>query len=503
MSGEDDPSAEDREKKRPRPSIETPGEKPATSQKCFPELPSGKALAFEICGRDKRARASNLRLPHGGIQTPVFMPVGTHGVIKGITSEQMEELDFEIMLGNTYHLANRPTTPLLQSAGGLHEFMRWPRNLLTDSGGFQMVSLAKLSKVTEEGVEFQSPVDGSLMMLTPEKSIQSQNEIGADIMMALDDVVSAVEPSRERIEEATHRTNRWLDRCIKAHGRPAEQNLFGIVQGGLYEDLRKISLRSMIERNLPGYAIGGLSGGEAKSNFWRVVEQCTRPGSGLPESKPRYLMGVGYPLDMLVCVALGVDMFDCVYPCRTARFGTAMVPTGLRRLKQKENAADFRPIDENCRCYTCRHYTRAFLHTIVTKEAVACHLLTLHNLYYMKHLMLAMREAILEKSFTAFARSFVRRYFPSQKAFQETSVASKGGRRGDETDATGLPESKKGSDSDEASEEKSGKDGCPPVWVREALLAAGIDIRDMYDWWDKNPNGVQHQMSHDGTNAEI
>ncbi|KAB2609702.1 queuine tRNA-ribosyltransferase-like, partial [Pyrus ussuriensis x Pyrus communis] len=266
------------------------------------------ALRFEVLGRFNRARAARLTLPHFACQTPLFMPVGTQGTIKGLTTEQLEDIGAQIILGNTYHLALRPTSELLDELGGLHKFMNWPRALLTDSGGFQMVSLLHLADITEEGVTFQSPVDGKRMLLTPEESIQIQNRIGADIIMALDDVVKTT-TTGPRVEEAMYRTIRWIDRCIEAHKRPTEQNLFGIVQGGLDPVL--------------SYAIGGLAGGESKDSFWRVVAQCT---AALPEEKPRYVMGVGYPLDIVVCSALGADMYDCVYPTRTARFGTALVP---------------------------------------------------------------------------------------------------------------------------------------------------------------------------------
>ncbi|EKX51466.1 hypothetical protein GUITHDRAFT_85003 [Guillardia theta CCMP2712] len=253
------------------------------------------------------------------------MPVGTMAAVKGLTVDELEALDVPIILGNTYHLALRPGTELLDELGGLHDFMGWRRSILTDSGGFQMVSLLKLANITEEGVTFQSPSDGSQMLLTPEKSIQLQNEIGADIIMALDDVVSSTTPDPERVQEAMHRTLRWIDRCIAAHKKPDKQNLFGIVQGGLDLDLRATCCHELIKRNLPGYAIGGLSGGEAKDEFWKVVLCCTKL---LPPNKPRYCMGVGYPIDLVVCVALGVDMFDCVYPARTARFGVALTDNG-------------------------------------------------------------------------------------------------------------------------------------------------------------------------------
>merc|ERR1711920_951416 len=252
-------------------------------------------------------------------------------------------------------------------------------------------------------------------MGTPEASIGHQNDIGSDIMMALDDVVSSTLTDKARIVEATHRTHRWIDRCIAAHKEPESQNLFGIVQGHLDPELRELSLKEMIKRDLPGYAIGGLSGGEEKPAFCRVVEQCTRPETGLPPNKPRYLMGVGYTLDIVVCVALGVDMFDCVYPCRTARFGTALVRTGQLRLTGKEYVNDFQPIEPGCKCETCLSYTRAMLYTIVTKEAVAASIITIHNIHFLMYLTNEMREAIGAGTFPNWVRCFLQELFPSAK----------------------------------------------------------------------------------------
>ncbi|KJE93636.1 queuine tRNA-ribosyltransferase [Capsaspora owczarzaki ATCC 30864] len=281
-------------------------------------LPSSvsPALSFQVTARcsTTKARVSRLVLPHSTVDTPVFMPVGTQGTMKGLTSEQVESLGCQLILGNTYHLGTRPGPALLQQLGGLHKFMNWNRSLLTDSGGFQMVSLLALAEITEEGVRFQSPHDGSMLMLTPEKSMELQNVIGADIMMQLDDVVSSL-ISGPRVVEAMHRSIRWLDRCIEAHSAPHKQSLFAIIQGGLDNNLRTQCVAEMVKRDLPGYAIGGLSGGEQKDPFWRVVDHCTNL---LPENKPRYLMGVGYAVDLVVCSALGVDMFDCVFPTRTA-----------------------------------------------------------------------------------------------------------------------------------------------------------------------------------------
>ncbi|XP_076092505.1 queuine tRNA-ribosyltransferase catalytic subunit 1-like [Mytilus galloprovincialis] len=370
------------------------------------------ALSLKIlaeCSTTK-ARACHMTLPHSIVETPVFMPVGTQGTLKGLLPEQLEELDCKIMLGNTYHLGNRPGPELLEKAGGLHKFMNWNRSLLTDSGGFQMVSLLKLAEITEEGVKFQSPHDGSKMMLTPEKSIEIQNSIGADIIMQLDDVVHS-STTGERLEEAMWRTIRWLDRCIKAHKRPHDQSIFPIVQGGLDPELRKKCAYELIKRDVNGYAIGGLSGGEEKQDFWRMVSLST---DILPDDKPRYLMGVGFAVDLVVCAALGCDMFDCVFPTRTARFGTALVPSGQLNLKSKIFSSDFRPIDDKCKCSTCKNYTRAYLHTIVTNETVACHLLSVHNVAYQLNLMKSVHDSIKEDNFPQFIKAFFIQQFPNK-----------------------------------------------------------------------------------------
>lgn len=290
--------------------------------------------------------------------------------------------------------------------------MGWDRALLTDSGGFQMVSLLKLAKITEEGVLFQSPRDGSEMLLTPEKSIELQNAIGADIIMQLDDVVATL-TTGSRVEEAMERTIRWLDRCIKAHARPGEQSLFPIVQGGTDLELRERCITALVARDLPGYAIGGLSGGEDKDVFWRVVHHCTQR---LPRDRPIYCMGVGYAVDLVVCVALGVDMFDCVYPTRTARFGTALTRKGNLPLRQARFRADYSPIEADCDCLTCRTHTRAYLHAIVARETVGCHLLTIHNVAFQLRLMRAARQSIIEGAFPQFVRAFLASWFATPHA---------------------------------------------------------------------------------------
>eukprot|EP00698_Gefionella_okellyi_P012267 TRINITY_DN3298_c0_g4_i1.p1 TRINITY_DN3298_c0_g4~~TRINITY_DN3298_c0_g4_i1.p1 ORF type:complete len:441 (+),score=76.65 TRINITY_DN3298_c0_g4_i1:45-1325(+) len=381
----------------------------ATAQQATPTF--RKPLQFEVLATFNRARVSKLWLPHYTCSTPMFMPVGTQGTVKGLTTQQLQDLDCHVILGNTYHLGLRPGGEVMEQMGGLHRFENWPRGLLTDSGGFQMVSLLKLAKITEEGVEFCSPHDGSPMLLTPEKSMHLQNQIGADIMMALDDVVSST-TTGPRVAEACARSIRWLDRCIAAHKRPSEQNLFGIIQGGLDAELRTKCLKEMIERDLNGYAIGGLSGGEAKESFWRIVAQCT---ASLPADKPRYLMGVGYAVDMVVASALGVDMFDCVYPTRTARFGSALVDTGVLHLRQKQFANDLTPVEEACDCSTCKNYTRSMLHNLLTKEPLGAQLLTYHNVAYQMRLMRRLRQSILDSKFPEFVREFMAMQFPDRE----------------------------------------------------------------------------------------
>ncbi len=376
----------------------------------------GPALQFELEAVDGRARASTLRMHHGAVHTPVFMPVGTQGTIKGLTPTEVAAppQDCKIILGNTYHLGNRPGGDAVEALGGLHKMMGWDRCILTDSGGFQMVSLLHLAEITEQGVEFQSPADGSRMLLTPEMSMHLQNQIGSDIMMALDDVVDSKTVDDERFTEACHRTLRWIDRCIEAHARKDEQNLFGIIQGGLDVSpggLRDICLKGMLERDaqLPGYAIGGLAGGEDKDDFWRVVAHCCEH---LPTHKPRYLMGVGYPLDLVVCSALGVDMYDCVYPTRTARFGTALVPWGLLKLKHAACGKDHRPIDSTCPCVACTQYSRAQLHAMLKAETGAAQLITQHNITYMLRLTRGMRAAVHAGKYTQFVQAYLSGMFP-------------------------------------------------------------------------------------------
>ena len=412
------------------------------------------ALRFFLESESGLARASTITLPHGKVDTPVFMPVGTYGAIKGLSPNELESSDAlqpQIILANTYHLGCRPGEDLLRETGGLHKFMRWNRNMLTDSGGFQMVSLLKLLTMNEEGVEFENPEDGSKMLLTPELSMRIQNAIGADIMMALDDVVSSTNDDVNRMMDSAKRTIRWLDRCIAAHSRPTDQNLYAIVQGGLDPSLRDYSLRECISRNLPGYAIGGLSGGEGKDKFWRVVAQCC---SSLPRNKPRYLMGVGYPLDIVCCVALGVDQFDCVYPTRTARFGTALVPGGQLRLTLSKYAEDGRPIQIDCECSTCCHYSRSYLNSIAGKEPTGAKLITIHNIAFMLSLSRKMRLSIIKNTFPEFVREFITNMFPPDSGVR------------------------------------------PPTWVKDCLeTGAGITITDMYPDWESRVEASDNPRS--------
>ncbi|KIN00445.1 hypothetical protein OIDMADRAFT_124447 [Oidiodendron maius Zn] len=386
------------------------------------------ALKYELVARcsTTKARAATLTLPHGPVSLPLFMPVATQASLKGLTPQQLEETGCRLCLNNTYHLGLKPGQDVLEKVGGAHNLQGWKYNILTDSGGFQMVSLLKLANITEEGVRFLSPHDGSPMLLTPEHSIALQNTIGSDIIMQLDDVLVTTSPDAKRMKEAMERSVRWLDRCIAAHANPARQNLFCIIQGGLDLELRKTCCIEMVARNTPGIAIGGLSGGEAKSDYCKVVNTCT---SLLPEMKPRYVMGIGYPEDLVVSVALGADMFDCVWPTRTARFGNAITRCGVLNLRHSRYANDFRPVEEGCECVCCRQgegglgVTRAFVHHLAAKETVGAHLLTMHNVHYQLSLMRSVREAIIEDRFPAFLRQFFRdRYDGDKTSYPDWAV---------------------------------------------------------------------------------
>jgi len=361
-----------------------------------------------------RARAGKLHLTRGIVHTPVFMPVGTQGTMKGVTVDQMNELDIEIILTNTYHLAHQPGTDVLDHFGGVHKFMKWEKPILTDSGGFQMVSLVHLSTVTEEGVEFAYPHDQTRKLnMTPEESMRIQKSIDSDIVMQLDDVVSAGIGRGPRIEEAAERSVRWLDRCLQC-SLGERQNIYPIIQGGLDPEPRIKCSHEMTKREAPGFAIGGLSGGETKDEFWRVIYNSAPL---LPEDKPKYCMGVGYALDLIVLTALGVDQFDCVFPTRTARFGHALLIDGLViDVKSGEYQHDLRPIEKDCFCQCCLNYTRAGLHLLFrSNQSAAASILSIHNLAHQKRLMSSMRSAIVADQFPQWVQNYIEKNYGKER----------------------------------------------------------------------------------------
>jgi queuine tRNA-ribosyltransferase len=359
------------------------------------------SFRFEILARDSRtyARIGRIITPHGEFTTPVFMPVGTQASVKTITPEELLACRVEIVLANTYHLYLRPTHTLIRDLGGLHRFMHWHRPILTDSGGFQVYSLASLRKLSAEGVVFQSHLDGSRHLLTPEKAIEIQEALGSDIAMVLDECVPY--PATYDYALASQElTTRWARRARAAHHR-ADQALFGIVQGGMYPDLRAKSAGELVELDLDGYALGGFSVGETKRLMYDLI---AHTASCLPEEKPRYLMGVGTPADLVNCAKLGVDMFDCVMPTRNARNGYLFTRQGKLIIKNARYAQDPRPIDPECCCYTCQHYSRAYLrHLFVADELLAPRLNTIHNLHYYMEVMHMIRAAVAERRIDALA----------------------------------------------------------------------------------------------------
>lgn len=364
---------------------------------------------YELIKEDKHtgARLGKIHTSHGVINTPIFMPVGTQATVKSMTSEDLEEMDANIILGNTYHLYLRPGQEIMEKAGGLHKFMHWDRPILTDSGGFQVFSLNDLRKITEEGVEFCSHLGGSRHFMSPEKSIDMQNTIGADIIMCFDECAPA-DADYEYTKKSMEMTTRWAKRCKDAHRRPDDQALFGIVQGGMYEDLRAESVRGLTEIDFPGYSIGGLSVGESKDTMYRILD-ATVPL--LPKDKPRYLMGVGSVDALLEGVIRGVDMFDCVLQTRIARNGTAMTSQGKVVVRNATYKEDFTPLDPECDCFVCRNYTRAYLrHLVKCNEILGARLLTYHNLYFTLKLMEKVRNAIMEDNLLAFKESFFQKY---------------------------------------------------------------------------------------------
>lgn len=363
------------------------------------------AITFRVVHTDPNsgARAGILTTPHGEIKTPVFMPVGTLGTVKAMTPEELRELNAQIILANTYHMYLRPGSDIVRRAGGLHRFMHWDGPILTDSGGFQVFSLGALRKITEEGVEFRSHIDGSKHFLTPEKSIAIQEDLGSDIMMCFDECVH-YGADHEYTRKSMEMTHRWAKRCKEAQKYPEKQAIFGIIQGGMYKDLRTESAKVMSEMDFPGYSIGGLSVGEPKEEMIDLLHRTT---SLMPWDKPRYLMGVGTPDYLLETVASGMDMADCVIPTRLARHGTLITHTGMLSVRNAQFKDDFTAPDPDCDCYTCTNYSRAYLrHLFQCGEILASRLASIHNIRFLLKLMEEAREAILEDRFLEYKNSF-------------------------------------------------------------------------------------------------
>ncbi|MFT3653845.1 Queuine tRNA-ribosyltransferase [Bacillus sp. B01(2024)] len=363
------------------------------------------------------ARLGRVHTPHGSFETPVFMPVGTLATVKTMSPDELKSMDAGIILSNTYHLWLRPGQDIVKEAGGLHQFMNWDRAILTDSGGFQVFSLSKFRNIEEEGVHFRNHLNGDKLFLSPEKAMEIQNALGSDIMMAFDEC-PPYPAEYDYMKRSVERTSRWAERCLEAHGRSDEQGLFGIVQGGEYEDLRTQSAKDLVSLDFPGYAIGGLSVGEPKHVMNRVLEFTTPL---LPKDKPRYLMGVGSPDALIDGAIRGVDMFDCVLPTRIARNGTVFTNEGRLNMKNAKYERDFRPIDEECSCHTCKNYSRAYIrHLIRCNETFGIRLTTYHNLHFLLHLMEQVRQAIREDRLGDFREEFFERYGynkPNAKSF--------------------------------------------------------------------------------------
>jgi queuine tRNA-ribosyltransferase len=366
-------------------------------------------IRFELIKTCKQtgARLGILHTPHGSFETPMFMPVGTLATVKTLSPEELKEMGAGIILSNTYHLWLRPGHEIVKEAGGLHSFMNWDRGILTDSGGFQVFSLSEFRRIEEEGVYFRNHLNGDKLFLSPEKAIEIQNALGSDIMMAFDEC-PPYPATYEYMKQSVERTSRWAERCLKAHKRPNEQGLFGIVQGGEFEDLRRQSAQDLVSLDFPGYAVGGLSVGEPKEVMNRVLEFTTPL---LPANKPRYLMGVGSPDSLIDGAIRGIDMFDCVLPTRIGRNGTVMTSQGRVVIKNAQYARDFSPLDPNCDCYTCRNYTRAYIrHLIKCDETFGIRLTSYHNVYFLIKLMEQVRQAIREDRLGDFREEFFEQY---------------------------------------------------------------------------------------------
>jgi queuine tRNA-ribosyltransferase len=366
-------------------------------------------INFELLkeSKDSMARLGRLHTPHGIIETPVFMPVGTRATVKAMTPEEVKDLGAQIILSNTYHLYLKPGHDLIREAGGLHKFMNWHGPILTDSGGFQVFSLGDLRKIKEEGVQFRSHIDGSKHFISPEKSIEVQNALGSDIMMTFDEC--APYPSTyEYVKNSMERTTRWAKRCKDYHKDWDRQALFGIVQGGMYKDLRHESAKALVDMDFSGYAVGGLSVGEPKDLMCDILEYTTPL---LPKTKPRYLMGVGTPDYLFEAVTRGIDMADCVLPTRIARNGTALTSHGKMVMRNAKYTRDFNKLDPECDCYTCRNYSRAYIrHLINVDEILGARLLTIHNLNFLIKLMDNIRESIKEDRFIEYKQEFYEKY---------------------------------------------------------------------------------------------
>ena len=366
------------------------------------------AVTYELIHIDKStgARRGVIHTPHGDIQTPVFMPVGTQATVKSMTPEELKEIGADIILSNTYHLYLRPGSKLIREAGKLHNFMKWDRPILTDSGGFQVFSLAKPKDITEEGVTFKSHINGEKLFLTPEKSIQIQNKLDSDIAMSFDECIP-YPATYEYAKASTERTLRWARRGKEVFNNP-RQSLFGIVQGGEYESLRKYSAEETVKLGFDGYAIGGTSVGEDKDTMYRMIDYAIKY---LPEDKPRYLMGVGDPFDLFEGVERGVDMFDCVHPTRLARHGHAFTKYGKINLKNAKYKEDFTPVDTSCDCECCKNYTKAYIrHLLVAEETLGQRLLSIHNLRFLIRIMEGIRLSIQEDRFLEYKKEFMDNY---------------------------------------------------------------------------------------------
>jgi queuine tRNA-ribosyltransferase len=371
-------------------------------------------FSFQVLSQDNatRARCGKIATDHGEVLTPVFMPVGTQGTVKTLSPQELEDVGSQIILGNTYHLYLRPGEVLIQQAGGLHKFANWNKSILTDSGGYQVFSLAELRKIHENGVKFQSHLDGSYHEFTPESVVRTQRCLGSDIMMVLDEC-PPYPSERSYVEKSTRLTSRWAERCFQAWQNSSplyghSQALFAIVQGGTFPDLRRSSCEQLLAFDFPGYGIGGLAVGEPKSAMFEMIETCNQL---LPENKPRYLMGVGKPEDLVEAVSRGVDMFDCVIPTRNGRKGQVFTATGPMNLTNLIFREDFRPIEEDCDCYACRTFTRAYLrHLFHAEEILALRLGSLHNLHFYHKLMKRMRGAIAAGNLVEWKKGFYNRY---------------------------------------------------------------------------------------------